>query len=145
MFNDPTAPFASAAEAAGDGVFLSLPIDSADNWEENSEEGQLAVDVLQTNDEVIVVATMAGTKPEDINLHLHNDLVTIRGERRPPPPSAAEYFYQECYWGNFSRTIVLPVDVRSESARAEYWQGVLVIRFSKAKTDNAIPIMVVEE
>ncbi len=108
-------------------------------------EGQLSVDVAQTEEELIVVATLAGTLPDQVSLHLQSDVLTIRGERRSPVPVGAEYFYEECYWGKFSRTIVLPVDVKVEMARAEYKNSVLTIRLPKAKPSNTIPIYVVEE
>jgi len=117
-----------------------------DAWQEREEEGQLSVDVLQTTEEVILMAAMAGTKPEDLSLHLQDDLITIRGRRSfPLGEEKAEYFYQECFWGKFSRTIVLPVEVREESAQAEYRNGVLIIRLQKAKSDNIIPLVIIEE
>lgn len=112
---------------------------------EHMTEGQLAVDVAQTADEVIVVAAMAGTKPEHIQLHLRNDLLTIRGERFSPADISGEHFYEECFWGKFSRSIILPVDVRAELAQAQYSNGVLIIRLPKASRSSNIPIMVVEE
>jgi HSP20 family protein len=124
-------------------VFLGENNPNTDNHHET--EGQLSVDVAQTEEELIVVATLAGTLPEQISLHLQNDVLTIRGERRSSVPSGAEYFYEECYWGKFSRTIVLPVDVKAELARAEYRNGALIIHLSKAKPSNTIPIYVVEE
>lgn len=114
------------------------------DWHEE-EEGQLSVDVAQTKDELIVVATMAGTDPEKMELHIHNDLLTIRGFRKSPVPFEAEYLVNESYWGKFSRTIVLPVDVKPELARAEYKSGVLTVHLPKASGDNNIPIFVVEE
>jgi HSP20 family protein len=108
-------------------------------------EGQLAIDVGQTDTEVVVIAAMAGTRPEDIELHLHNDLLTIRGQRLSPLTPTDEHFYQECYWGKFSRSVVLPVNVKSELAQAQYSHGVLIIRLPKASPGNDIPIMVVEE
>lgn len=108
-------------------------------------EGQLAVDVAQTDTELVIVAAMAGTKPEHIQLHLHNDLLTIRGERLSPVGGATEHFYQECYWGKFSRSIILPVDVKAELAQAQYNNGVLTLRLPKAHHNNSIPIMVIEE
>jgi HSP20 family protein len=116
------------------------------SWQETREEGKLSIDVLQTLDEVIVLATMAGTRPEDVSLHLQDDLLTIRGERNFPVEENVEFSCQECYWGKFSRSIVLPVDVKEETVRAEYRNGVLSIRFQKAQPKtNTIPIMVIEE
>jgi HSP20 family protein len=138
----------------------SSPLDYTDNASElevlfsegemggvnpHETEGQLSVDVAQTDEELIVVATLSGTLPDQVSLHLQNDVLTIRGERHSPVPLGAEYFYEECYWGKFSRTIVLPVDVKAELARSEYRNGVLTIHLPKAKPSNTIPIYVVEE
>ena len=117
------------------------------DWHEKSQEGQLAVDVAQTRGEVVIVSTMAGALPDRIELFIHNDLLTIRGSRSSPlaADDSAEYFYRECFWGTFSRTIVLPVDVKGELARAEYDKGVLVVRVPKRHTGARIPITVVDE
>lgn len=115
------------------------------SWDEEQAEGQLAVDIFETETELVVVATMAGTRTEDIELHLQNDFLTIRGVRQPPLSSVARVFYEECYWGRFSRTIVLPVDVASDLARSEYKNGVLVVFLPKARPQQPIPILVVEE
>jgi len=72
-------------------------------------------------------------------------LLTIRGERSSPVGVAGEHFYQECYWGKFSRSIILPINVKVEMAQAQYTNGVLVIRLPKASGGNNIPIMVVED
>jgi HSP20 family protein len=111
----------------------------------HTAEGQLAVDVMQTEENLVVVAAMAGTAPEHIQLHLHNDLLTIRGQRSSPIKSSGQYFYQECYWGKFSRSIILPAEVRAELAQATYAHGVLTVILPKSKNQNAIPIMVIEE
>ncbi len=110
-----------------------------------NSEGQLAIDVVQTKDEVVVVAPMAGCKPENVELHLQNDVLTIRGERQSPLSTELEFFYRECYWGKFSRTIVLPVEVKVEMARAEFKNGVLTVALPKNKVDGNIPIIIVEE
>jgi HSP20 family protein len=115
------------------------------DWSEQEAEGQLSVDVGQDDENLIIVATMAGALAEDIELHLHNDLLTIRGARRSPLEASSQRFYEECYWGKFSRTIVLPVDVKGELAQAQYKNGVLTIRLPKARANEEIPIMVIEE
>lgn len=117
-----------------------------ENWQEEQAEGQLAVDVAQTEKEVVVVSTMAGAITDQIEVYLHNDLLTIRGKRTSPlVGQEADYFHQECFWGKFSRTIVLPVEVKGEMARAEYQSGVLTIRIPKQKIDRQIPVVVVDE
>lgn len=112
---------------------------------EQHHEGQLSVDVTETPTELIIVAPMAGARKERVELHLQNDLLTIRGERESPIPADAEFHFSECYWGKFSRSVVLPVDVRLEMAQAEFKNGLLVVRLPKIKTDQAIPITIVEE
>ncbi len=116
-----------------------------ESGESVSQEGQLAIDVVQTLDEVIVIAPMAGCRSENLELHLHNDVLTIRGERKPPIEKEVDYFYKECYWGKFSRTIVLPVEVKVEMTRAEFKNGVLTVALPKTKIDGNIPIVVVED
>jgi HSP20 family protein len=108
-------------------------------------EGQLSVDVAQTDNAVIVIAPMAGCRAENLELHLHNDVLTIRGERQIALEPGAEYFYRECYWGKFSRTIVLPVEIKAEMTQAEFKNGVLRIVLPKANTTGSIPIVIVEE
>lgn len=110
-----------------------------------NSEGQLSIDVVQTQDEVIIVAPMAGCKVDKVELHLQNDVLTIRGERQSPLSAEMDFFYRECYWGKFSRTIVLPVDVKAEMARAEFKNGILTVALPKTKVDGNIPIVIVEE
>lgn len=112
---------------------------------EQHHEGQLSVDVAETISDLFIVAPMAGAGKDRIELHLQNDLLTIRGERENPIPAGAEFHFSECYWGKFSRSVVLPVDVRLEMAQAEFRNGLLVIRLPKIKTDQVIPITIVEE
>src|SRR3989339_1104007 len=123
-----------------DGEDFRLP----SNWQAEHQEGELAVDVAQTEKEVIVVSTMAGAVGDKLEIYLHNDLLTIRGVRFSPleKEKNLEHFHQECYWGKFSRTIVLPVDVKGEMARAEYRSGVLVVRIPKKKNEAKIPVIV---
>ncbi len=112
---------------------------NVEQWDTPEEEGKLSVDVAETADTLIISAPMAGTPSANIELHLHNDLLTIRGERPSPIPEDARYFHHECYWGKFSRTVVLPSDVRVEMAEAEYRHGVLTIRLPKVVINSNIP------
>lgn len=111
-----------------------------------AEEGQLSVDVLETANEMIILSTLAGADIENIEISLHNDLLTIRGSR--PEPFFGEethYFHKECFWGKFSRTIVLPVDVKGDLASAEYKSGVLTITVPKQSKNNRISVVVMDE
>lgn len=105
------------------------------DWLEERYDGQLAVDVYQTADHIVIQSTVAGVRPEDLDVSISNDLVTIRGVRHRDQEVAEEdYFTQECYWGGFSRSIVLPVDVLSEKADAAMKSGILTITIPKVRT-----------
>lgn len=111
-----------------------------------SSEGQLAVDVAQTEDKLVIVATIAGAKPEDVTVNINNDVLTIRGKRESDVEiKKDDYFYRECYWGKFSRTIVLPVDVLTDEAQATFKNGLLTIVIPKESSKKDVPIKVIEE
>ena len=96
-------------------------------------EGQLTVDVYQTKDDVIIQSVVAGVHAEDIDITIANDKVTIEGDRkRPVEVPTEDYFYQECYWGPFSRSIVLPVDVDMDNVEAKIRDGILTVVLPKA-------------
>ena len=109
------------------------------------EEGQLSIDVYQTPDTIVVKSTIAGVKPEDIDISINNDLLTIRGRREMIEKIREEnYLYRECYWGSFSRSIILPVEVESEKIEAYLENGVLTVVLPKAKSAKQISIKVKE-
>lgn len=107
---------------------------SDENGEEAEEqEGQLTVDVFQDDENILIQSTVAGVSPEDLDVSITNDMVVIRGERRSQHTvNPADYFYQECYWGTFSRSIILPVEIDADRAEAKIKNGVLTIRIPKA-------------
>jgi len=117
------------------------------SWlEEDYEEGQLSVDVYQNNDSIVIKSTIAGVKPEDIDISINNDMVTIRGKREIEESiSEDDYFYQECYWGGFSRSIILPIEIISDKVEASLKNGVLTVTLPKAKKSKAVSIKVKEE
>lgn len=109
------------------------------------EEGQLAVDVFQTDNEIIIQSTIAGVKAENLDIMIQNDMVNIKGERKKEiEVDPQNYFYQECYWGPFSRSIVLPEEIKAEGASAELRNGVLTIRLPKVQKTKATKIRVKE-
>lgn len=113
--------------------------------EEKTEEGQLAVDVFQTDNEIIIQSTIAGVKVEDIDVTIQNDMVSIKGERKREIETPTEnYFYQECYWGPFSRSIILPEEIKAENAKAAIKNGVLTLHLPKAEKAKTTKIKVVE-
>ncbi|MFZ2882801.1 MAG: Hsp20/alpha crystallin family protein, partial [Candidatus Moraniibacteriota bacterium] len=91
---------------------------------DDNNEGQLTIDVYQTDTEVVIKSTIAGVKPEDLDVNINNDMLTIRGERKNDEQVLEEnYYYQECYWGSFSRSVILPVDVLADKIEASMKNG----------------------
>ena len=125
--------FDDAIEEADDEPEQSFSDEVAASTEE--QEGQLTVDVFQDDTNIIIQSTIAGVTPEDLDVSITNDMVTIRGERRRSfDVDPEDYFYQECYWGVFSRSIILPIEIDSDRAEAKIKNGILTIRIPKANT-----------
>jgi HSP20 family molecular chaperone IbpA len=99
---------------------------------EEEEAGELAIDVYQTPTHIVIKAMIAGVRPDDLDVSITRDMVTIRGKReRHTEGTAGDFFFQELYWGSFARTIVLPQEVEIEEAEASEKHGLLVIRLPK--------------
>ena len=114
-----------------------------DSIEESDEEGQLIVDVYNTPDEIVIKAIVAGVKPDNLDISITRDMVTIRGKREEKREIREEdYFYQELYWGAFSRTILLPQEVEVEHAMANEKHGLLTIRLPKIDKEKQTKLKV---
>ncbi len=106
-------------------------------------EGQLTIDVYQTETEIVIKSTIAGVKPEDLDVSISNDMITIKGERKNEEVVDDNgYYYRECYWGSFSRSVVLPMDVLPEKIDATLKNGILTIRLPKADVTKTKKIQV---
>lgn len=100
--------------------------------EEEPEEAELTVDVYQTPTEIVVQSMTAGVRPEDLEVNITRDMITIKGKREENKTvTKDDYFIQELYWGTFSRTILLPQEVEPELAEAVEKHGLLIIRIPK--------------
>ena len=110
---------------------------------QDDTDGQLTIDVYQTDDAIVIKSTIAGVKPEDLDVAINNDMVTIKGERKNDEAVPENsYYYQECYWGPFSRSILLPVDIIADKAEASLKNGILTIKLPKADTTRIKRIQV---
>ena len=120
----------------------SNSITQEETWSGDSE-GQLTIDVYQTEMEIVIKSTIAGVKSEDLDVSINNDMVTIQGDRKNEEVVPRNnYYYQECYWGPFSRSVVLPVDIISEKAEASLKNGILTIKLPKADVTKTKKIQV---
>ena len=108
-------------------------------------EGQLAIDVYQTEKDLVIQSAIAGIKLKDLDISIEKDRLTIRGKREKPAESEkVNYFYQECYWGPFFREIFLPVEIDPAKADASFKEGILTIRMPKIEREKMKKIEVKE-
>ncbi|MBT3817012.1 MAG: Hsp20/alpha crystallin family protein [Candidatus Magasanikbacteria bacterium] len=116
-------------------------------WKDHQHEGQLSIDVFDAGKDIIVIAPLAGVIQESLDISVHNDLMTIRGNRPSPIEDDASIhaYHTECFWGDFSRTVVLPVDVKGDIAKATYSNGILMVRIPKQQEDKKIHVTFVDD
>jgi len=116
-------------------------------WSEiDYEEGQLSIDVYQLEDRIVIKSTIAGVRPEDIDISINNDMLTIKGRRQNIEKiDERNYLYRECYWGSFSRSIILPIEIKPDKIEANLENGILSVVLPKAKPRREVEIKVQEK
>lgn len=103
-----------------------------------NQEGELVIDAYETNADFVVLATIAGVQIKDIDISLEKDMMIIKGNRgNPHDINEKKYFFQECYWGPFSRKIVLPQNIDIDGADAQMDKGVLTIKIPKQEPNGS--------
>lgn len=143
MGDDITAAFLSEDEVVtNDNQDQPAPQD--DQWDEDEPvAGQLAVDVYETKERLMVKGRVAGVNKSELDVSISDNTLTIRGTLSAGNEDGVEnYFLQECYWGEFSRSIVLPVPVKEDEIEAVLKDGVLTVSFEKVKQDTVKKIQV---
>ncbi len=143
MGDDITAAFLSEDEVVEGTPETSQPA-SDEQWDEDEPvAGQLAVDVYETKEKLVVKGRVAGVNKNELDVSISDNTLTIRGTLSAGNEEGVEnYFLQECYWGEFSRSIVLPVPVKEEEIEAVLKDGVLTVSFAKQKQDTVKKIQV---
>jgi len=140
------AAFLNDDSMADDSVSAPQPVQNDDSaWSESEDDfpGQLAVDVYETLEQLVVKARTAGVNKEDLDVSISDGILTISGTLSSGDDSAATNWHiQECYWGEFSRTLALPVAVKEDEVAAVLKDGVLSITFSKVKQEQAKKITI---
>ncbi len=130
-------------QPADDQAVMPVNEDQADDWDDDTVPGQLAVDVYETKEKLYVKARTAGVNKADLDVSISDNTVTIRGTLSSGDEVEAEnYYLQECYWGEFSRSIALPVQVKEDEVEAVLKDGVLTISFTKVKQDTVKRIQI---
>jgi HSP20 family protein len=130
--------------ATNDSSATAQPAVANDEWDESDDlPGQLAVDVYETKERLVVKARTAGVNKHDLDVSISDNTLSIRGTLSAgSEDDVVNYFVQECYWGEFSRSIALPVPVKEEEIEAVLKDGVLTISFTKVKQDTVKKIQV---
>jgi HSP20 family protein len=143
MGDDITAAFLSEDEVVTNDD-QDQPAPQDDQWDEDEPvAGQLAVDVYETKERLMVKGRVAGVNKSELDVSISDNTLTIRGTLSAGNEDGVEnYFLQECYWGEFSRSIVLPVPVKEDEIEAVLKDGVLTISFEKVKQDTVKKIQV---
>jgi HSP20 family protein len=148
MEDELTAAFLGDDSGLGAPALDEMPADQPqpadDEWDEDEAvPGQLAVDVYETKEQLIVKARTAGVNKTELDVSIADNTLSIRGTLSAGEESGVEnYFVQECYWGEFSRSISLPVPVKEEEIEAVLKDGVLTISFTKLKQDTVKKITI---
>ena len=102
-------------------------------WADGEPEGQLTVDVYQTPTDIVVESAIAGVRADDLDITVTSDSISIRGTRAHEKHVRDEdYLYQECYWGKFARSLILPQEVDPEGAEVTFKNGILTVNLPKA-------------
>lgn len=123
----PSAPKKGKAE-----IKKEVPKPQKAEEQKPQEEAELAIDVFETDNDIVVQSTIGGIKAEDLDIDIENDMVTIRGSRQNKiEEKSKKYFYQECYWGSFMRKVILPEEVDANKAKAVIKDGVLTLSMPK--------------
>lgn len=140
MEKDRSDIFKELAKVKGKPSPLKIALEDRPLDPNDESEGQLTIDVWKDpiKDELVVQSTVAGVNPENLEINITNEAVTIRGKREKfEKVEEKDYFYQECFWGSFSRSIILPEEVDPERAIATLKNGVLTIRLPKLDRKRA--------
>lgn len=116
------------------------------NQDGNKEEGQLTIDVYQIKDCIIIKSIIGGVVSEDLDISVTGDMVTIKGKRaNADEVKPDDYYYQECFWGNFSRSVILPCDIKTDEVEATMKNGILTVKLPKIEKNSSIKVKVLAE
>jgi HSP20 family protein len=142
-----TAAFLGDDDMAADGGSAAVGVQTStpSDWDDEANQlpGQLALDVYETADRLVVKARTAGVNKNELDVSISDNTLTVRGSLSAGSEDEVQnYFLQECYWGEFSRSIALPVPVKEDEVEASLKDGVLTIMFTKVKQDTVKKIQV---
>lgn len=127
-------------EAGGMPVMDERAVAPDESWLVSHDEGRLAVDVYESDREIVIRSAIAGVRTEDLEVFVYNDMLTIRGWRSVEDEPSAKPLVRECHWGSFSRSIILPTEIDADRIAAALKDGVLTIRLPKIERSRKISV-----
>ena len=124
----------------------SKDVKNTNPWPSSEEEGELAVDLCENKNELILQATIGGVEINELDISITNDMITIRGERKRESEDEIEkVYYNECFWGPFSRSLILPQEINADKAKATIKNGLLTIHLPKLMKTKRKTLKIEEE
>ncbi|HZJ42036.1 MAG TPA: Hsp20/alpha crystallin family protein [Patescibacteria group bacterium] len=124
----------------------SKDIKNTNPWPSSEEEGELAVDLCENKDELILQAVIGGVEISELDISITNDMITVRGERKRESKDKIEkVYYNECFWGPFSRSLILPQEINADKAKATIKNGLLTIELPKLMKTKRKTLKIEEE
>jgi len=113
-------------------------IKSKNSSHNEEKDGQLTLDIYQGKNEIIIKSAIAGVTVNDIDISVTIDSVTIKGRReKDEKVKQSDYYFQELYWGAFSRKVILPEDIDPDKAKASMKNGLLTIRLPRLEKEKS--------
>lgn len=123
-----------------------VDINNEIKWPASEEEGELTVDLYETEEDLVLVSVIGGVKINDLDIAITNDMITIKGKRLKEDNEKIEkVYYNECFWGPFSRSLILPREINADKAKATLKNGVLTIRLPKVEKTKEKILKISEE
>ena len=142
----PDAELARAPSGVASRTSRAMSLPKEEGLMRNESEGWLTIDVYQTPTDIVVESAVAGVDPDTLDITATPDSIAIKGERkRRKEVKDEDYLYQECYWGKFSRSVILPQEVDPESASVNFKNGILTVRLPKVNRKKARKLRVSTE
>ncbi len=116
-------------------------------WLSSSDEGELTIDAYETKNNFVIISTIAGVSAKDLDISVEDDMLIIKGKREKPKTSEKDknYFQKECFWGPFSKKIILPEKVNISKAKATIKDGILVLKVPKSNSQSSKKIQIKDE
>jgi len=124
----------------------SKDVKDTNPWPSSEEEGELAVDLCENKDDLILQAVIGGVEISELDISITNDMITVRGERKRESKDKIEkVYYNECFWGPFSRSLILPQEINADKAKATIKNGMLTIHLPKLVKTKRKTLKIEEE